>query len=137
MKKLLMIGVAALLMMAPLSAFAGVRVFVAPSFGWGWYGPYPAPYAYPYPYWAPYGYYAPAAGTVKFDTNVKDAEVYVNGAYAGTVDQLKTMHLLPGDYDIQLRAPGRKQFDERVYVAPGKTVHLKPELQLQAQQQGQ
>ncbi len=132
MKKLLIIGITAVLMMAPLTASAAVRVLVAPSFGWGWYGPYWAPYPYPYGY---YGY-APAAGTVKFDTSVKDAEVYIDGAYAGTVGQLKTMHLLPGSYDIEVRAPGRTQFEERVYVAPGKTVHLSPELRLQAQPQG-
>jgi len=39
----------------------------------------------PYPY--AYGYYdyIPATGAVKFDTGVKNAEVYIDGAYAGTV----------------------------------------------------
>ncbi len=41
------------------------------SYGLGWY--------------EPYGYVAgPTAGKVKFDTKVKDAQVYVDGAYAGT-----------------------------------------------------
>jgi PEGA domain len=139
MKKLIMICAAAALMMAPLAASARVGVFIGPSFGWGWY----APYWGPGPYWgpAPYGYgyygYAPATGEVKFDTDVKDAEVYINGAYAGTVGQLKTMHLRPGDYDIEVRAPGRTQFDEKVYVAAGKTLHLNPDLRVQAQPQAQ
>ncbi|HXY51486.1 MAG TPA: PEGA domain-containing protein [Terriglobales bacterium] len=129
MKRLLIIGITTVLMMAPLAASAGVRVLVAPRFGWGWYAPYWAPYPYPYGY---YGYALPE-GTLKFDTSVKDAEVYINGAYAGTVGQLKSLHLVPGSYDIEVRAAGRSQFEEKVYVVAGKTVHLNPELPLQPQ----
>lgn len=132
MKKLMMLGIAAAMMMAPLAAYARpVHVFVAPAYGWGWYSPYWGPYPYGYGY---YGY-APATGAVKFDTDVKDAEVYVDGAYAGTVGKLKTMNLRPGSYDIEVRAPGRTQFDKKVYVAAGKTLHLNPDLRVQAQPQ--
>ena len=132
MKKLIMLCIVAATMMAPLAAFGRpVRVFAAPRFGWGWYSPYWGPYPYAYGY---YGY-PPATGAVKFDTDVKDAEVYINGAYAGTVAKLKTMNLRPGSYDIEVRAPGRTQFTEKVYVAAGKTLHLNPELRVQAQAQ--
>jgi hypothetical protein len=118
--------------MAPLAAYARpARVIVAPGYGWGWYGSYWGPYPYGYGY---YGY-GPATGAVKFDTRVKDAEVYIDGAYAGTVGKLKTMNLKPGSYDIEVRAPGRTQFDKKVYVAAGKTLHLNPELRVQAQPQ--
>jgi hypothetical protein len=60
--------------------------------------------------------------------------VYVDGAYAGTVGKLKTMYLRPGSYDIEVRASGRTQFDKKVYVTAGKTLHLNPDLQPQAQQ---
>jgi hypothetical protein len=139
MKKVLMICITAAVMIVPLAAYArSGRIFVAPAFGWGWYSPYwgsYSPYWGPYPY--PYGYYAPATGAVKFDTSVKDAEVYIDGAYAGTVGKLKTMHLRPGSYDIEVRAPGRTQFDKKVYVAAGKTLHLNPDLRIQAQPQTQ
>ena|SRR5437588_11899462 len=126
MKKALMIGITAAMMMAPLAAYARPgRVIVAPAFGW--YSPYWG--AYPYGY---YGY-VPRTGAVKFDTKVKDAEVYVNGAYAGTVGKLKTIELRPGSYDIEVRAPGRTQFDKKVYVAAGKTLHLNPDLHFPAQ----
>jgi hypothetical protein len=131
MKKVLMICITAAVMMAPLAAHAS-RVIVAPAFGWG-YSPYWGPYPYPYGY---YGY-APATGGVKFDTSVKDAEVYIDGAYAGTVRKLKTMYLRPCSYDIEVRAPGRTQFDKKVYVAAGKTLHLNPDLRVQAQPQAQ
>jgi hypothetical protein len=134
MKKVLMICITAAAMMAPLTAYARPgRVFVAPAFGWGGYSPYWGPYPYPYGYYD----YAPATGAVKFDTSVKDAEVYIDGAYAGTVGKLKTMHFRPGSYDIEVRAPGRAQFDKKVYVAAGKTLHLNPDLRVQAQPQTQ
>ena len=124
--------------MAPLAAYAHpVHVFVGPRFGWGYsswgWGPYGYPYGYGY-----YGYgYAPATGALKFDTKVKDAEVYINGAYAGTVGDLKTMHLRPGTYDVEVRSPGRTQFAEKVYVANGKTLKLTPDLRVQDQPHGQ
>ncbi len=135
MKKLMMLCVAAaVMMMAPLAAFGRpVRVLVAPPVGFGWYSPYWGPYPYAYGYYD----YIPATGAVKFDTGVKDAEVYIDGAYAGTVGKLKTMNLRPGTYDIEVRAPGRTQFDKKVYVAAGKTLHLNPELRVQAQPQAQ
>ena len=130
MKKVMMLCITAAVLMAPLAAFArAVRVVVAPAYGWGWYSPYWGPYPYGYGY---YGY-APSTGAVKFDTDVKNAEVYIDGAYAGTVGKLKTMNLRPGSYDIEVRAPGRTQFDKKVYVAAGKTLHLNPELHVQAQ----
>lgn len=136
MKKLIVICITTAAILAPLAAFAhsGV-VVVGPRFGWGWYSPYWGPY--PYGYYG-YGYdYAPTTGAVKFDTSVKEAEVYIDGAYAGTVGKLKTINLRPGSYDIEVRAPGRAQFDKKVYVAAGKTLHLNPELRVQAQPQAQ
>ena len=132
MKKLMLLCIAAAMMILPAAAFGRpVRVFVAPVYGWGGYSPYWGPYPYGYGY---YGY-APATGAVKFDTDVKDAEVYIDGAYAGTVGKLKTVNLRPGSYDIEVRALGRTQFDKKVYVAAGKTLHLNPDLRIQAQPQ--
>ena len=74
---------------------------------------------------------------MKFETDVKDAEVYINGAYAGTVGKLKTLNLRPGSYDIEVRAVGRTQFDKKVYIAAGKTLHLNPDLHVQARPQTQ
>lgn len=124
MKRLLLVCLTAAVMMAPLAANARpVRVFVGPGPGWG-YSPYWGAYPYPYGY---YGY-APATGAVKFDTKVKDAEVYINGAYAGTIGKLKTMNLRPGSYHIEVRESGQTAFDKKVYIAAGKTLHLNPEL---------
>jgi len=74
------------------------------------------------------GYGTPNAGRVKFDTKVKDAEVFIDGSYAGTVGQLKTITLKTGSYDIEVRSSGRRAFAQRIYVVGGKTVKLRPNL---------
>ena len=146
MKKLMFTGIMATLLLAPLAAFARPRVafvrpapvvVVHPRFGWGlgWGGFWgPGPYWGSYPY---YGYYdnTPETGALKFDTKDKSAQVYVDGAYAGTIGELKTMHLKPGSYDIEVRDQGRTELDQKVYIAAGKTLHLNPDLSAQDQPQ--
>jgi PEGA domain len=131
-KGLLTILAASMLTLAPMNASAAIRGFVAvgrPYYG-GYYGGWYAPYWGPY--WGPgYGgyYYAhPNSGEVKLDTKVKDAQVFINGAYAGTTHQNKSMYLRPGSYNIEIREAGRTPFAEKVYVVAGKTLHLRPEL---------
>jgi hypothetical protein len=131
MKKGLLVLAAALMTLAPLSASAAVRgrVFIGGGY-WGgpyWGGPY---WGGPYwgPYWGPAYYAYPNTGEIKIDTKVKDAQVFINGAYAGTTHENKKMHLRPGSYNLEIREGGRAQFAEKVYVAAGKTLHLHPEL---------
>jgi hypothetical protein len=123
MKKLVMMLVVAAATMLPLAAYGRAVVLVAPGFGWG-YSSYWGPYPYAYGY---YGY-APVAGAIKLDTKVKDAAVYIDGAYAGTAGKLKTMYLRPGSYDVEVRSPGGGQFDQKLYVTAGKTLHVNPNL---------
>jgi hypothetical protein len=59
---------------------------------------------------------------------VKDAQVFINGAYAGTTHVNKTMQLRPGSYNIEIREGGENRFSQRIFVAAGKTLHLHPEL---------
>src|SRR5437773_705860 len=129
-KKFLTILAGALFTLAPVNASAAVRAFVTvgrPHYYYGgWYRPYWGPY------WGPgYSgfYYGNAnSGEVKLDTKVKDAQVFIDGAYAGTTKENKSMYLRPGNYNIEIREAGRTQFAERVYVVAGKTLHLHPEL---------
>jgi PEGA domain len=131
MKRFLLACVAALVLTAPLAAQRRV-VIVQPGFGWGWGGWY-APYWGPYPYGFYDGYDWPRTGTVKLDSHVKDAEVYIDGAYAGKVGKLKSMNLRPGSYNIEVRSPGQTSFEQKVFVVAGKTIHVKPVLHAQAQ----
>lgn len=124
MRKLLLVG-AALIVTLPASAavhYVGGGFGFGPAFGpWGYGG-------------APYSYGAtplvthPDAGQVKLDTKVKGAEVFVNGAYAGTAGDLKSMWLRQGSYNLEVRSPGRARYAERIYVVNGKTLHVRPEL---------
>ncbi len=133
MKRLLILA-AVLVMLAPVSASAqhhhGGGGVVVGSFIGGWYSPFWGPYWGPYVggYWGP-GYYDPYpnTGAVKLDTKVKDAQVFINGAYLGTVHDNKTIHLRPGTYTIEIREPGREPYTQSIYVAVGKTLHLHPE----------
>ena len=109
MRKGLLVLTFALMALAPISASA-------------YWGPYWRP-AY---YGGYYGY--PMAGQVKLDTKVKTAEVFIDGAFAGTTHDARTMHLRPGTYNIEIRELGVTKFNERVYVVAGKTLHLRPTL---------
>jgi hypothetical protein len=126
MKRGLLILAAAVMALTPMSAPAAVRGFVAvgrPYYG-GFYRPYWGPY------WGSYygvGAY-PNSGEVKLETKVKDAQVFINGAYAGTTHDNKTMHLRPGSYNIEIKEAGRTPYAERIYVLRDKTLHLHPEL---------
>ncbi len=129
MRKGLLIVAAALMTIVPMKASAAVRGFVGvgrPYYYGGWYAPYWGPYWGPG--WGGYYYEHPNAGEVKLDTKVKDAQVFINGAYAGTTHQNKSMYLRPGSYNIEIRESGRSQYAEKVYVVAGKTLHLHPAL---------
>ena len=124
-KGLLTLAAAAAMMLAPVGASAAVRgvvVFGGPV----WHGPYWGPYWGGY--WGP-GYYAyPNTGTVKVDTKLKDAQIFINGAFAGNTHDHKTMHLRPGTYNVEIREGGQSVLSQRVYVTAGQTLHLHPEI---------
>jgi hypothetical protein len=115
---------AGLLTVAPPAEAArfGFRggVFAGPAYGpWG-YGPYGGYYGgYPYAL-------RPNAGQIKIDTARKDAQVFINGAYAGTVKETKSLWLRQGTYDLELRSGGEK-FATKVFVINGKTLKVSPD----------
>jgi hypothetical protein len=130
MKKGLLVLVAAAMALAPMSASAAVVrggfVTMGPVYYGGWYSPYWGPYWGP-SYMGPY-YAYPNSGQVKLDTKVKDALVFIDGSYAGTTHENKTMRLRPGTYNIEIREGGQTPFSEKIYVVAGRTLHLHPEL---------
>jgi len=130
MKKCLLVLVALVTALVPISASGAVVIrgglVGGPVVYRGWYSPYWGPYWGP-GYIGPY-YAYPDTGQVKLDTKVKDAQVFVNRSYAGTTHENKTMRLRPGSYNIEIREGGQTPFSERIYVIAGKTLHLHPEL---------
>jgi hypothetical protein len=121
--KYLAMAILALAVFVP-AASARPIVFFRGYFGPAWYGP--AYYGWYGPgFVVPYGAPVPTVGKVKIDTKAKDAMVYVDGGYAGTVGQLKTFPLRPGGHDIELRDPsGNAFYQEHIDVVAGKTIKL-------------
>jgi hypothetical protein len=105
------------------------------SFGFGYpygygYGAYGYPYggypAYGYPYAAySYGYGRPYGG-VRIDLPQRDAEVWADGYFAGTVDNfdgtMQQLNLTPGTHRIEVREKGFDTVSFEVNVEPGRTV---------------
>lgn len=114
------------------SAFAGPHfrgggVYVGGYYGRSYWGPgyYPG-YAY-YPAFPGSMVYRPGLGQVRLYADSRD-EVFIDGAYAGTVKDLKSLWLKPGTYDLELRSRGQSYF-RRVYVLAGKTIKLDQRLE--------
>jgi hypothetical protein len=79
-----------------------------------------------YPYW-----YAPVYGvraTVRVIATPKETAVYVDGFYAGIVDDFdgvfQSLPLPPGGHEITLYEPGYRTVSPRVYLSPGSTFKL-------------
>jgi hypothetical protein len=117
-----------LILTLPASAEGHFRRGVAVGPAWGWYSPYYyAPFGW-YGYYGPYPYYRSNMGELKLKTNVKDADVYINGAYAGKAVKLKSMWLRPDKYNIEIRAQGYAAYFQQIYLLPGKTMQMKVDL---------
>ena len=99
-----------------------VHAAIVPGFGfwsypyWGWGDPFWN--------WGPYYYPVETRGTIKLKDFNKHDEVYINGAYAGRVDKLKSIKLEPGQYQVQVRHQGKDLVDRNVYVVSGKTIEI-------------
>ena len=78
-------------------------------------------YAYPYAMGSVYG-------DVRTEITPKQAEVYVDGFYAGTAGDFdgvfKRLHLMPGGHAITLYLPGYRTVTHDVYVRPDSTVKM-------------
>lgn len=102
----------------------------------GFYGPYASPFYGPfyspfydpwfggpwgwgsgYPYWRMAG---PEA-SVRLDVRPRDAQVYVDGFFAGTVDQFdgvfQRLRLPPGQHEIAVYKDGYRTVRDRLYLA--------------------
>jgi hypothetical protein len=80
-----------------------------------------------YPYPAYRGYVA--EGSVRIEATPKNAEVYVDGYYAGIVNDFdgvfQRLHVRPGPHEITLYLDGYRMATQRVYVTPDTTLKIK------------
>ncbi len=112
--------------------------------GWyypGWYGSYWWPYDvygwyggyWGYPYWggtggAGYQDVGREAGSVRVLVDPSEARVYVDGYYAGVVDDFdglfQRLHVAPGRHEITFKLEGYQSHRVKVYVSPDATLKL-------------
>jgi hypothetical protein len=106
-------------------------VFVGGYFYDPFFGPYPwwGPAAYPYPYFPIYDNRA----SVRVMVTPKEAAVYVDGYYAGVVDDfdgvLQSLPLSPGGHDIAVYLDGYRTVHQRMYLTPNKSYRIRYTMQ--------
>ena len=136
--KRVVLFVAALMLAGAVPAGALTRrVVVVPRAGvyrplsynryWGpWY-----PYSYGYPYGYAYPRYGVAAD-IRTEITPKNAEVYVDGYYAGRASDFdgafQALHVVPGGHAITVHLDGFRTLTEDVYVRPESTFKMKATL---------
>jgi hypothetical protein len=106
------------------------------SFGLGYF--YYDPYTW-YPYdnynyrFQGYGYGYPT-GEIRLQVRPRQAEVYVDGYYAGQVDEfdgfVQALRLEEGPYTIELVAPGYEPLQFNVRIQPGRKITYRGDMRL-------
>jgi len=101
-----------------------------PWFSWGPYSPYWSPWFYPpYP-WYGYPYYPQSS--VRIEVTPREAKVFVDGYFAGTVDDydgtFQSLKLESGSYSIRLQAPGYQTIEFNVRITPTQKITYREDL---------
>ena len=101
----------------------------------GYYRPYSYdPWFYPfglYGWYPPYAY-APAYppnSSLRLQVSPKETEVFVDGYYAGTVDDFDGMfqrlHLERGEHEVAPYLPGHRTARQMIYLQPGGSFRIR------------
>ena len=95
-----------------------------PVYGW---------YPYPFAGYPPYGFYgSELTGSVRLQVSPRDAEVFVDGYYAGIVDDFdgffQRLNLRPGAHDVVLYHEKYRPIRQPLYVAVGTDYKIRHEL---------
>jgi hypothetical protein len=103
-----------------------------PWFSWGAYSPYWYPWFYPpYPYYG-YGYPYYPQSSVRIEVMPREAKVFVDGYFAGTVDDydgtFQRLHVTPGKHDILIYQEGYHSLKQSFYLSPDSTYKIKGEM---------
>lgn len=125
----------------------GGVVYVPGGYGfypWGFgglgFGAYYGGYEDPWDYDAGYGayggrygaYQSDDSGAMRLIVKPREAQVYVDGYYAGVVDDFdgifQRLHLEPGPHRLEVRAPGYATLSLDVQITPGQTIKYEGDL---------
>jgi hypothetical protein len=93
-----------------------------------WFG-----YDFQGPWGYPYGYRFAVDASLRIEVKPSNAEVYVDGYYAGIVDDydgtFQRLRVMPGQHEIEVYLDGFRTFRQRLYLEPNNTFKLKANLE--------
>ncbi len=108
-------------------------VVIAGAFEPLWFDPwFPGPYGYGvYP---PYGIHpVDIRSSVRLQVTPRQTEVYVDGAFAGLVDDFdgifQRLHVLPGQHEVVLYLDNHRTEYQNLYLAPGSGYNIRHSMQ--------
>src|SRR4030095_9485306 len=82
---------------------------------------------------SPYRYSVYPQASIRTEVTPKDAEVYVDGFYAGRVSDfdgaLQRLHVAPGGHTITFYLDGFRTLSQDVYARPDSTLRLDENMQ--------
>lgn len=104
--------------------------FYGPAWG-GFYGPYWG--GFNGPYWGGASFVGSSFGSVRVQVQPRHAEVFVDGYFAGHVDDFdgafQRLNLGPGEHEVQVFLDGYRTVRERLYVLPGRSYRIRSSLE--------
>jgi PEGA domain-containing protein len=105
--------------------YPGPYWYADPWYGYGYWGPY----GYP----PPYRYYGWSEASVRLEVTPRDAEVYVDGYYAGTVDDFdgafQRLRVEPGQHELEIYKDGFRPLRQKAYLTVDNTFRIRQALQ--------
>lgn len=100
-----------------------------------YYDPFFSPFWYPYPvFYPPYGWYGAryAESAVRIEVVPREAKVFVDGYYAGVVDDFdgtfQRLRVQPGKHEILVYLEGYRSIRQTMYLAPDSTYKIRGEM---------
>jgi hypothetical protein len=100
--------------------------YYRPFFFDPWFGA-----AYPIWWYPPYAYAGvpDLFGSLRLQVEPKTAEVFIDGHFAGTVDDFdgffQRLRVEPGEHELELYSPGHRSVRQQIYLQPGVTFRVK------------
>jgi hypothetical protein len=92
-----------------------------------WFGPH---WGYPYPYG---GYRLAREASIRLEVEPRNASVFVDGYFAGTVDNFdgvfQRLHVDPGVHEIVVYLEGYRSIRERLYIGPNSSRKITREME--------
>jgi len=112
--------------------YAGAGAGIYDGFYGGFYGAYDPWYGFS-PIYAPSSYsHDEGSGSIRLRVKPSDAAVYVDGYYAGVVDDFdgafQRLHLEPGPHHLEIRAADYTALSLDVWITEGLTINYRGEL---------